>query len=48
MVKDETMGKPSVENCVKEACRQMCDMKNGNSAETAWSALREEIKNRVG
>ena len=47
MAKDEAMGKPSVEDCVKESCREMVEMKAGNRAETSWAALREEIKNRV-
>ena len=47
MAKDEAMGKPSIEDCVKDACREVAEMKAGNRSENVWSALREELKNRV-
>ena len=47
MAKDEAMGKPSVEDCVKDACREVTEMKAGNRAETTWAALRDELKARV-
>ena len=47
MTKDEAMGKPSIEDCVKEACREVIDMCAGNREETYWSVLREELKSRV-
>ena len=47
MAKDEAMGKPSVESCVKDACREVVEMKSGNRPEPAWSALRDELKARI-
>ena len=47
MATDETMGKPSIEDCVKDACREALEMKNGGRAEGAWATLREELKGRV-
>ncbi len=47
MAKDEAMGKPSVEDCVKDACREVVEMKANNSQENVWSALREELKSRT-
>ena len=39
--------KPSIEDCVKEACREVIEMKSGTRAETTWADLRNELKGRA-
>ncbi len=44
MAHDEELGKPSIEECIKAACREVNEMRQGQRTELTWDKLKEETK----